>query len=101
MKRYPILEVCARVDGHADQYQLLRELCQGFDDWADLLEQAEREGMAPLLKKHLLESGSQFPATVRRSLHLLYKRHQKNGEVRIRVIEELFRLFRFITEMST
>ncbi len=40
MKRYPILEVCARIEGHKVQQQMLREYCQEFDDWQGLLERA-------------------------------------------------------------
>ena len=93
MKRYPILEVCARIEGHAVQQQMLREYCRGFDDWQGLLERAECEGMAPLLRKHLIESEADIPASVRRSLSLLYKRHHKQAAVRLAALEELLKLF--------
>lgn len=93
MKRYPILEVCARIEGHEVQRQMLREYCKDFADWQGLLERAEREGMAPLLRKHMLEAEIEIPASVKRSLAVLYKRHQHNAEVRLNVIEELLRLF--------
>ncbi|MBM9520572.1 nucleotidyltransferase family protein [Desulforhopalus vacuolatus] len=93
MKRYPILEVCARVEGHEVQHQMLREYCQNFNDWQGLLVRAEREGMAPLLRKHILESEAEIPATVRRSLSLLYKRHKKQAVVRLKVLEDILQLF--------
>lgn len=93
MKRYPILEVCARVEGHAKQQQLLRDYCKNFDDWQGLLECAEREGMAPLLRKRLLEAEINIPASVKRSLAVLYKRHQHNAEVRLKVIEDMLQTF--------
>jgi hypothetical protein len=93
MKRYPILEVCARVEGHTVQHQILREYCHKFQDWQGLLERAEREGMAPLARKHLIESESDFPTSVRRSLNILYKRHQKQAEVRLKVLEGILILF--------
>jgi hypothetical protein len=93
MKRYPILEICARVEGHAVQHQMLRDYCREFKDWQGLLERAEREGMAPLLRRHLIESESDFPASVRRSLSILYKRHLKQAEVRVKVLEETLILF--------
>lgn len=93
MKRYSILEVCARIEGHAAQHQMLQEYCRGFDDWQGLLERAEREGMAPLLRKHLVESEANIPASARRSLNLLYKRHQKLSDVRLVVLEDMLRLF--------
>lgn len=93
MKRYPILEVCTRIEGHAVQQQMLREYCCGFDDWRGLLERAEREGMAPLLRKHLIESEVDIPASFRRSLSLLYRRHQEQAEVRLAVLEDVLSLF--------
>ncbi|WP_458774623.1 nucleotidyltransferase family protein [Desulforhopalus sp. 52FAK] len=93
MKRYPILEVCARIEGHEIQHQILREYCRGFDDWQGLLECSEREGMAPLLRKHLLESEADIPPSVRRSLSVLYKRHQRHAAVRLQVMEEILDLF--------
>ena len=93
MKRYPLLELCARIEGHAAQHQMLREYCHTFEDWLGMLECAEREGMAPLLRKHLLESGADIPASVRRSLNILYRRHQKQARVRLHVLEDLLALF--------
>lgn len=93
MTRYPILEVCARIKSHAVQQKMLREYCRSFDDWQGVLERAEHEGMAPLLRKHLLEAEINIPATVKRSLSILYKRHQHKAQVRLKVIEDLLQLF--------
>lgn len=93
MKRYPILEVCARIEGHAVQQKMLRDYCKDFDDWQGLLQRAEREGMAPLLRKHLLEAEIDIEASVKRSLIALYKRHQHNAEVRLKVIEDILQIF--------
>ena len=94
MKRYPILDICARIDGHEVQHQKLRSYCHEFQDWENLLTQAEKEGIAPLLRKHLIESESAFPISVRRSLNILYKRHQKKAALRLRVLQEILELFR-------
>ncbi|PHR26210.1 MAG: hypothetical protein COA36_12740 [Desulfotalea sp.] len=89
MTQYPILEICARVEGHPVQWQILRQHCRQFKDWQDMLKYAEREGMAPLLRKHLLESGADIPTTTRRSLSILHQRHQKKAAVRLTVLGEL------------
>jgi hypothetical protein len=93
MKRSPLLDACARIEGHAVQHSLLREYCRGFLDWQNLLERAEKEGMAPLLRKHLDESGSEYPVSVRRSLSILVKRHQQYAQVRLEVLREVLGLF--------
>lgn len=92
--RYPLLNVCARIEGHEEQHHMLQKYCCTFEDWHDLLQQAECEGMAPLLRKHLIESESDIPAPVRRSLNLLHKRHQKKSQVRLKVLEGLLLLFK-------
>lgn len=75
------------------QYDILQKYCHAFVDWHGLLQQAEREGMAPLLRKHLTESESDIPRPIRRSLNMLYIRHQKKATVRLQVLEELLILF--------
>jgi len=89
MTRFPILDVCARIEGHGLQHKLLNEHCLNFTAWKELLILAEKEGMAPLLKKHLDESESIYPISVRRSLNILYKRHQHEAEVRFGVLQEI------------
>lgn len=91
--RYPILDVCARIEGHTVQYDMLQKYCHGFEDWHGLLVQAEHEGMAPLLRKHLIESKIDIPGPIRRSLSMLYKRHQKKATVRLMILEEIVTLF--------
>lgn len=49
--------------------------------------------MAPLLKKHLLESKCPYPVSVRRSLDILYKRHQHKAEVRTAILQDTLKLF--------
>lgn len=92
----PILDICARTHGHPGQHQRLREYCDTCDDWDALLQQAEKEGLSPLLKKHLDESESSYPAGVRRSLNLLVKRHHKQAKVRLKVLQEALGLFKSI-----
>lgn len=93
MSRYPILDVCARVEGHQQQHNMLYGYCRECDDWQGLLKQAELEGMTPLLKKHLDESEANYPVSVRRSLNILAKRHQQQSDVRIQVLQEILELF--------
>jgi len=93
MKRYPILEICARVKGHKAQHNMLRDSCRDFKDWEGLLQRAEQEGMTPLLRKHLDESECPCPTPIRRSLSILSKCHQQQAEVRIEVLKEILEIF--------
>lgn len=93
MSCYPILNLCARLNGHKRQQNQLREKCFGFDDWQGLLKLAEKQGMTPLLRKHFKKSGCDFPAHVGRSLNILAKRHQHQAKVRTQVLQEVLGLF--------
>ena len=84
--RFRLLELCARIDGHSEQHAMLRQLSSEIEDWRTLLTQAEQEGVAPLLAKHLIESGSSYPVWVKRSLHVLLERHHQLAENRTQVL---------------
>ena len=90
--RFPLLDVCARIEGHPDQHELVRQHSLKVQDWHSLMQQAEQEGLTPLLNKHLDESGSVLPAGVRRSLHLSCKHHHHQAEMRTQVLHEVLAL---------
>ena len=93
MPRYPILDACARLDGHGDQQKLLIDQCRHFTDWHPLLSKAESEGMAPLLGKHLKEAGAPLPTGVKRSLNVLHERHKHEAHIRLALLEEVLEIF--------
>lgn len=93
MQRFPILEICARVDGHAHQQKLLIECCRDFTEWHALLSKAETEGMATLLRKHLREADAPYPVGVRRSLNILYERHKLEAQIRLSLLHEILETF--------
>lgn len=72
---------------------MLRDHCRSFRRWQELLNQAEREGMAPLLQKHLMESGADVPSMVKGALNILTKRHQKQAGTRLAVLNEVLTRF--------
>lgn len=92
MNRYPILDLCARVNGHKVQYEMLAELCDGFTDWDGLFQHAEDEGMSPLLHKHLTESKCKIPISARQVLAILVRRHQHKTTIRIEALKEILLL---------
>lgn len=92
--RYPLLDVCARIEGHTTQHKLVQRFSSEVQNWQSLLQQAELEGLTPLLNKHLSESESVYPAWVKRSLHLSCKHHCRQAEMRIQVLLELLALLR-------
>lgn len=93
MTRYPLLDICARVTGHPEQHSRLREHCRTFKDWDKLLFRAVQEGMIPLLKKHLEESDSTYPASTQEYLDILANDVQHHTMVRIGVLQNILELF--------
>lgn len=93
MSRQPILDLCARIDGHQEQYKKLRGLCENFKNWDELVHRAENEGMTPLLHRHLEEANIVYPKDIRRMLILLLRRHQHNAKVRIKTLKEILATF--------
>ncbi len=93
MPRYPILDVCARLVGHAYQHALLVEYCRNFSEWHALLSLAETEGMTPLLGKHLKEAAAPIPTGIKRSLNILYERHKNNAQIRLALLGEVLEIF--------
>ena len=94
MSRFPILDICARLDGHAHQQKLLIEYCRNFTEWHALLSKAETEGMAPLLRKHLREADAPYPVGVQRSLNVLYEHHKYKAQIRLALLQEVIKIFR-------
>jgi len=92
MNQTPILRLCARVEGHPEQYKRLRNACTGFDNWQHLLQQAEREGISPLVVKHLKASESEYPTSICRSLVILERQHKYRSKIIVAVLKEVVTL---------
>jgi hypothetical protein len=92
--RFPLLDVCARIQGHATQHELVRHFSAEVEDWQSLLQWAELEGLTPLLNRHLIESDSVYPVWVKRSLHLSCTHHRHQAEMRTKVLHEILALLR-------
>ena len=62
--------------------------------WDELLLDAEEQGMAPLLHKHLAAAGVTVPNQVRLRLHSLYLRSRQANAIRNRAVAEILAAFR-------
>lgn len=89
---YRLLALCARASGHDALYAELARQLANFNDWQELIPQAEIHGMAPLLWHHIQQSGVEIPADVARTLKGLYLRHRRNNQVHARVLIEIVAL---------
>lgn len=88
-----LLETCARIEGHAEQYARLRRCALAVNDWRLLLNEAAQQGLTPLLVRHLEASQSTYPAWVRRSFHLIKKQHRRRAELYQQVLLTVLDLF--------
>jgi hypothetical protein len=62
-------------------------------DWAEVLTQAERHGLGPLLSTHFQASDIQLPISAKRTLQALYLRHRHANRVRAEVLQEVLTAF--------
>ncbi len=73
-------------------YSLLEDAVADFQEhggaWHDLIESAEKQGVAPLLFKHLTGAGNRIniPAAHKRTLQSLYLRNRRSNSIRNRVV---------------
>lgn len=74
---FRILNLCARIEAHDLQRRLLATAVRQFNQWDDLLFQAEEQGMGPLLYMHLTAFMEEIPDTFLRGLRFLSLRHQQ------------------------
>ncbi len=92
-----ILGLCARDVGAAAMYSRLRAQVEAFAQqspaWDELLNDAEEQGMAPLLHKHLGAVGVAAPDQARLRLHSLYLRSRQANAIRNRAVAEILTAF--------
>lgn len=82
----PILALCSRDKGHDEVYRRLLEYLDIFESrklsWGELAGEAEFQGIAPLVFKHLKASGYDLPLQAKRLLHPLTLRHKHSNAIR-------------------
>lgn len=92
-----ILGLCAREQGHALMYaslqQALGQHSQEQGSWPALVMEAERQGVAPLLYKHLGALEYTLPEDARRMLQALYLRSTRSNSIRTSAIVQILRDF--------
>ena len=80
-----ILALCSRDKGHDEVYQNLLEYLEIFESrklsWEELVNEAELQGIAPLVFKHLKASGYKLPLKAKRLLHSLTLRHKHSNAI--------------------
>ena len=92
-----VLMLCSRDKGHADFYEYFKQAVFDFTRtgaaWEQLINEAEYQGLSPLLFKHLSETGSDIPETARRQLHSLFLRNGHAHNIRRTAISEIVLAF--------
>ncbi|WP_339136663.1 MAG: nucleotidyltransferase family protein [Candidatus Electrothrix sp. GW3-4] len=90
-----ILALCCRNLSHAPMLSQLDQALAAFQSqggaWGQLIREAERQGVAPLLYQHtrLLDLDCTIPRNDRRILQGLYLRNRRSNTIRNRAIEEV------------
>ncbi len=91
---FPILNLCARIKAHDLQRSLLTTACHQFNQWYDLLFQAEKQGMGPLLHMHLTAVKGERPDTFIRGLRFLSLRHQQANIILMKSLQQILSLLK-------
>jgi hypothetical protein len=84
-----ILALCARVEGNPAQQERLAREIGSFDRWDELIRQAERHGLGPLLYTHLQAIEPPLPVPAKRALQGLYLRHRQASAIRSRELARI------------
>jgi hypothetical protein len=64
-----------------------------IDNWEAALAAAERHGLAPLVRGHLLAAGVRLPVTAERQAGALFVRHRLANRVRVQALVEILDAF--------
>ncbi|MGW8192847.1 MAG: nucleotidyltransferase domain-containing protein [Desulforhopalus sp.] len=88
-----ILALCSRDQGHEEVYSRLKGNLNTFDarhgSWEKLINEAEIQGIAPLVYKHVTAVEHPIPPQPRRLLQSVYLRHRRSNDIRNRTIAEI------------
>ena len=91
-----LLQLCARDTGHAAMYSQLEQLLAGLQktatdaSWNQTLYEAEHQGLAPLLYKHLNHIGlGPVPKQFKRMLQSLFLRNRNAAGIRNQAMQEI------------
>ena len=92
-----ILALCSRDCGHEEVNSRLNRALVVFTvrglSWDLLIYEAEKQGVAPLLYKHISSVGFEIPESSRRLLQSLYLRNRRSNAIRNRAIVEVLRAY--------
>ncbi|XCN73427.1 MAG: nucleotidyltransferase family protein [Candidatus Electrothrix aestuarii] len=91
-----ILALCARDLSHATMLTQLDQSLAAFQrhggSWSQLIREAERQGVAPLLYKHTRLLNYAIPVNERRMLQGLYLRNRHSNRIRNKAVQEILHL---------
>jgi len=88
-----ILGLCSRENGHEDMYKALTFALSDYKtkklSWKKLIHDAENQGLASLIYKHLKTLGFTLPENYNRLLRSLYLRNRRSNQIRNTLITEI------------
>ena len=92
-----ILALCSRDIGHDVMFYRLRQSLVDFQNreisWNYLIHEAEKQGVAPLLYKHIKSLEFKIPSSARRLLQSLYLRNRRSNTIRNKAITEILNAY--------
>ena len=86
---YYILGLASRIHPDGQALERLRRAMENFDDWDNLITEAENYSVAPLLFTNLRESGVDMPVNQKMKLFALVQRHKHENSARTTALNEI------------
>jgi len=90
---FPLLALCARAQGHAAQYEQLRQRALALSSWDDVPTQAIAHGLEPLLYAHLQAAQVAIPPHVAQQLQTRTMQHAHANRVRLKALANILDTF--------
>ena len=90
----PLFSLCAHFEQSDELKSQIQFASRKIDNWQNLLIEAEKQGMAPLVNYHLRKSDVSVPQEILRGLSALALRHRLINQVRTDTLIELGASFR-------
>ncbi len=89
LSSFALLALCARMAGHADQYQRIAQHVTPLLDWNTLPGQAEIHGIAPLVNQHLQAAAVAIPTSAQQQLRGYAMHYAHQSQVQLQVLSEI------------
>ena len=84
-----LLRACCSIEPDNNSYRRIHDLSAATTDWGAVVNEAERNAIAPIVYHAIKKSGYVMPTQAKRQLYALIQRHAWANETRTEVLGEI------------